>query len=667
MISSSLYKYYRSLNIKINSDIIVDQLGSRMIFIATTDHSFYIYDLEKLNILFIGPYIEKITKSYFYRDVLYISSDTNLMMYKRGALINTIDFKQNIKDIQGLDDVLFILLDNNRLTIYENNITMNDEGVSDCKIEMINEINDVSMMWHPKTYINKILIQKDDKFLMFNFIKNKIIYEFKSIDIDLLKIKNTRVVDIVGIIYENRLDIVNLKQDKILYTLELRENGGFFVNLDFCDDKLMYVQHNTLFLYDLVNKYKILHKSGILNAQFIDETYILVTTPSEISIYEINNGKLDMIKNKIMNISGINNMEFINNKNFVLVNGNSVVRYSLVNDINSNKIIINKDDYDIEPIKSSCYKDNIVVYKKNMLWKIDLVNNRSTFLLRNEIKDFSLYKERILFVTEKYNIMNINSKLVHYKMEKIFDNVIYHGDYVISYNANMINIFNYINKKQYNLNANEIVKIRVVDNFVCVQTKFNLLFYNFDESECFRIYNIQNIIDFDINNKILCVLDKKHIYIYDILSNIEIDKMNLLHECKFIRFSSDSFFIVVVSNEDEVLILSKKVYKIENNSDENILNDNMINLEISEQSNNVRWNINELFNITYKDLDLHNILEDILNNLDKDYLKYNTILNKVIKKYYKSFNKDLLGKFYEKYKEISKKYMDEYIRCTKYY
>lgn len=666
MISSSLYKYYRSLNIKISNDIIVDQLGSCMIFIATTNHSFYIYDIEKFKLLFIGPYIEKISKSYFYRDVLYISSDTNLLMYKRGSLINKIDFEQNIKDVQCLDDILFVLLDNNKLTIYENIITLNEYGFSDCKIEIINVLDGVSIMWHPKTYVNKILIQKYDKILMYNFIKNKIIYEFKSTKPDILKIKNTKIVDVIGLIYENRIDIVNLKQDKILYTLEFTGNGGSFFNLDFSDDKLIYVQNNTLFLYDLVNKYKILHKSGILNAQFIDNDYILVTTPSEILIYEINNGRLDMIKNKIMHISGINNMEFINNKNFILVNGNSVVRYNLVNDNNSNKIIINRDDLEIESVKSSCYKDNIIVYKKNTLWKIDLVNNRSTFLLRNEIKDLSLYKERILFVTEKYNIMNINSKLIHYKLDKRFDNVIYYENYVISFNENMISIINYIDKKQYSLNVNEIVKIRVVDNFVCVLTKLNLLFYNFDELEYFRVYNIKNIIDFDIKNKILSVLDRNYIYIYDILSNIEIDKINLIHECKFIRFSSDNFFIVVVTNKDEVLLLSNKVYKIENNFDEIVLNDVMINSDLSEQVNKVRWNINDIFNITYKDLDLNNILEDILNNLNDDYLKYNTILNKVIKKYYKSFDKDLLSKFYEKYKEISKKYMDEYIRCTKY-
>ena len=61
------------------------------------------------------------------------------------------------------------------------------------------------------------------------------------------------------------------------------------------------------------------------------------------------------------------------------------------------------------------------------------------------------------------------------------------------------------------------------------------------------------------------------------------------------------------------------------------------------------------------------IIDDIFCNLESNYLKYNALLNLVLKKYYKKISKEKIKEIYEKYKIISKKYLENYIRCIKYY
>jgi len=255
---------------------------------------------------------------------------------------------------------------------------------------------------------------------------------------------------------------------------------------------------------------------------------------------------------------------------------------------------------------------------------------------------------------------------VHYKLEKKYSKVCYYEDFIISYTDKEIFIQNITNKHSYEIYLLDITNIRVLEGFICISTKFALFFYNFNETESFRKFSIENILDWDINNKILCVLQKRSIYIYDILSNILIDKITNEADMKYIRFSKDNFFLLVVTESDEIIMLCNKVFNTKYKEEtENILNIDLLSLDNKPESAN--WNINEIFNIKYQTIDIDEIIDDIFCNLESNYLKYNALLNLVLKKYYKKISKEKIKEIYEKYKIISKKYLENYIRCIKYY
>lgn len=671
MINSSIYKFYRSLNIKIQKDIIIDKLGSSVIFIIAAHNSFYIYDIEKFNILLISPYIPLIEKIYFYRDVVYVISNKDILVYKRAVLFHTMHFDRQVRSINFLDCFLFVILSDGNMFIYETSNFCCDDTSIKCDTTYLSTLEGVKTIYHPQTYINKIVIQYNDKLVLYNFIKNKVIYEYKNIKSNFIKLAETKVLDIIGVLYNDRIDIFNLKQDKIVFTINFTQNTtSDFSDIDFSEDKLLFVKDNCLYIYDMINKYQICYKNNVFNAKFIDDTYILIITESEIFISEIINGKLNTIKYKLINVPNIIGIEFINNKNFIIINKDAVVRYNIYNDNNFAKILIDKNDQDELSdkcsIKYSVYKNNVILYKKNTLFNVDLEYKRSTTLLRNLLENISLYKERALLVTEKYTLLNIKSKLVHYKLEKKYSKVCYYEDFIISYTDKEIFIQNITNKHSYEIYLLDITNIRVLEGFICISTKFALFFYNFNETESFRKFSIENILDWDINNKILCVLQKRSIYIYDILSNILIDKITNEADMKYIRFSKDNFFLLVVTESDEIIMLCNKVFNTKYKEEtENILNIDLLSLDNKPESAN--WNINEIFNIKYQTIDIDEIIDDIFCNLESNYLKYNALLNLVLKKYYKKISKEKIKEIYEKYKIISKKYLENYIRCIKYY
>ncbi|WUR03594.1 U3 small nucleolar RNA-associated protein 21 (UTP21) [Vairimorpha necatrix] len=678
MINSLVYKYYRSLNCKIQNDFLIDKLGSTNIFILQTDNSFAIYDIEKLNTLFIGPYISEMNDMYFYGDILYITSNEKLLLYKRGVLIYTLKYEEKIKYVRRLGNILFVVFLSGQMNIYDILLTYSEDMALNCHTEEIGRLEDVINIHHPMTYINKFVVEQKDQIIIYNFIKKKIVYQLKNIQPGYIKIIDTKTIDLIGVLYEDKIDIINLKQDKILYTLDIStelKNQKNFINLDFSDDKLLYVKDETLHVFDLMNKYKILSKDGVQNAKFIDNQYLLVSTGTEISICDINNSKINIIKNKILNVPEIRGLDVINNKNIVIISDNSVIRYNLYNDNDTMKIEINKHSTILDKFndnknstkleKFSVDKNNVVCYKYNTLYRVDLLNNRSETLLRHKIGNMSLYRDRVLFLTEKCNIMNINSKLIHYKLDKRYENVRYHKDYVISYTDNKVNVLNYITKKEYEIEISDIIKIDIKEEFVCIQTKSSLLFYNFDETVYFRKYSISNILDWDINNKTLCILQESKVLIYEIISNLLIDEISTKSKMKFIRFSRDNFFIVLVSEIDEILLLCTKVYQVDQYDHfEDNINLDMLNLESNPVSAN--WNINEIFNIKYNEFSINDLLDDIIFNLEDDYIRYNLLLNKVLKKYYKEIDKGKLREIYEKYIVISDKYTENYIRCIKY-
>lgn len=642
MINSTLYKYYRYLNINIRNDLLLEQLGNKIVFVLITDHTFYIYDLERLNLLFIGPYIKEIEKVFFNRDCLYLTYGKNVSLYKRGIIIDKFQFENKIKDLYFVGNALFIIF-NDLVKLYESDIFFN-----------------ASFIFHPKTYINKLIILQDNKVLLYNFIKNKIIYEFKNIRSDFIKMYNTKILDIISVVYKNKIDIVNLKLDSVLFSLNL--NYTSFINIDFSDDKMLVVVDNTLIIYDLIYKQEILQKQYILNCRFIDNQYVLLITKTNISIYEICNKKLNIIKDKIIFMNNIQNFIFYLSKNIVLANNNEILRYDLYNDNNYAKLTYDKTD-DKNLCKFLASGSNIVIYKNFNLIKIDLLNKRSDFILREKFEHISLNNDRVLVLTNCLYAINIKSKLIHFKIDKYYENFIFMDNNIISYKEKNIYIYNLKMKKEFTVNIKSFIElIKVKDNIIMVKTSENLFFYNI--TNLLRKFTLSNIIDWDINNKMLCVLCTNSIYIYDLLSNIILDKIIINCTFKFIRFSNDNFFILLVNEKDEIVMLCRKLYET-TYFDEDICID-YENINYNKQINTIKWNINDDIHINYKNLDLFEILYDALQKLDKDYEQCTLIINDLIKKYHSQLDKNMLKEFYYKYKHATQIFIENYIRCINY-
>ncbi|EOB11173.1 WD repeat-containing protein 36 [Nosema bombycis CQ1] len=360
-------------------------------------------------------------------------------MYQRSSKIGNFDYKEEIKQVMCIGEIV-ITLHKNRIEYrrIESGRDKDGEGeINDQKIDndlIINEdsfTTPILYLHHPMAYLNKILLISDSQTSLYNFIKKKEIYKFKSFKKGVCVVRNTKVVDLVGVGYTNgQIDIINLKKDEILFSFkDLKVKD--LKDLDFSNEKMCVVGGGDLYLFDLIEKRLIL-KTRAVSGKFIGEDYLLISkgdkdievdkdNPTEIkeknplidnniSLFKIHNNSLNLIKVKNNLKSDILFLEEGSLDNtFVVVSKGEVFKYNTGNTLSYQKL---KFKGKIE--KMSFKGGEGVLYGDKILYKL---GTSIKYALNSEIDLITNYKEISgILVDGVIIILNLNTKMIYKKI-----------------------------------------------------------------------------------------------------------------------------------------------------------------------------------------------------------------------------------------------------------
>lgn len=680
MIESEIYKYYRNLNkLTPKNEVLVEQMGSENIFISVTDNTFYIYDVNKFNILFMGPYIPGVESYYFYKDILYISSGNRILMFKRGLKVDEIVLEMGITAVKIVcfGEAICVLSEDKRLFIYLGG-----------DFQLLRVLEDVKDICHPITYVNKLVIVFSNEVILYNIMKDKRIYTYKNIEADVISIKESKNIDIVGIGYPERVDIVDLKKDKILSSY--KTNNSSFI--DFSSNRML-VCNGDLHIFDLEKKKKIITERNIHSSKFIDDRYILKVSKDKISVDEIEGYKLDVIKKMDIGSNGILEVGFLNRKNLIVVDTSSVSCYNLYNDSSNYKIPCGG-------ITNCKINGEVAIIagerEIKKLLRLDFNNKKLQLVLKSRIEDMEVYEDACIFSSKKIYLVGLNSGVVrevldspkfHYRDLKIFK------DYIFMNTKEFLLIIK--GKEEYKLMEKDITFYKVYEDVLILQKPSSLLFYKYQDGniECFRVFNTREVFDFDVdpNLKLLAVLEDSVVSIYDIATTLIKEKIELPRKFKLLRISNDLFFLVLVDFDDSIILLSNKLastkkkgsgysnllttlsatsrsQNLENGVKklDSCLSNSLIFLQMHKTDTNKIELISKImddgFIRSLSREDVMNILELILENLDNFFELSQFILNRILRfKYkYSILEKEDLSKFYTRYSVVSNRFLEDY-------
>lgn len=397
---------------------------------------------------------------------------------------------------------------------YNNNIELVNKkyfGINNNKwgniIDIYENIN--YDIYFPMTDVNKIyyfILVKNHNLIKYNLINNNISY-------DLIIGENLNKYSFI--VNENNLCL----------------NNNLIININE-ENKYSYY----IYEYDINTKENKYINDGILNIKK-ELIYDIITYNNRNNIYYINNTSNNYIKiiNKLDKVP------------FIILNKNYNYLLNIIDELsNKYEIKIYRDNVSF---KLFDYNDNI-----NLI-NIDNIKNNYNFIINN-IKGKILldenYIKNYIYSDYKYNVLNINNKLVYNNIDYIEKKKI----------DNLNNKINYINKNSLN-------KLLLIDN---IYKKITIII----ESNDLEIGNSFNIL-------LLRDLDRLIIEFDD--NNIETNEINILNG------------IVNVFNKNEVM--SKLTKNFLNTTQKIILKDNSLNkygfikLEcINKINNNFIFNIN---------------------------------------------------------------------------
>lgn len=583
---SELFKKYRIPNqISSSLPLMTQSISGVTHIISVTPISYNIYNAKKMNLVFSGPMFSKIHCAYQRKDLVYICSYGTVYVTSRGEIVRTftpsrrvVQSNKRVRTSEESEENVIsqicefgaiILL----LTATELIVTEELE-----EIYKIDHEDEIAGLFHPHTYLNKVLkILKGGSMILFNIASRKTIYAYQSFESEITTIEQTPVIDIVGIGLESGvIHVFNLKTDKILFSFQAE---GAVRGLSFGGDYFVAITIQGMFIFDLNEKKRIVSRENVvsgnietgkengdtvqricrdnvLSGKFLDEKSLVVSTGNSLAIYEIRNYNLELIKKRKVYNDKIIGMEFIDKKNVILFGPRGV-----------SSMNIYKDEQNFEfkfrgAVEMMDVGSNIVCFGKRCLYSLEFADKNSKFILSKEINCLAVYKDFCCFGRDRIILIHLKSKLVHGKINIDQELIDLAMDFTRIAAATAFGIYLYsfdgvlISKYE----QPGIRSIRLVENFVVMCTESQVLFYDGAISRMFTM--TEEITDYCVSRDLrwIAVLCKKKVFFYDILTMVLLDILTMSEEGKFVRFSPKLDFLLVVSEDDDLVLFSNKSY-----------------------------------------------------------------------------------------------------------
>ncbi|KAJ3223138.1 hypothetical protein HK099_001485 [Clydaea vesicula] len=291
-----IFTPFRALGyITIDVPFSISKRGTSHFLTTCIDHSFQIYDLDKMSLLFVGPKTElSITAIASHNDFTFAACGNSIIAFKRAKEEFTLrqnnynDDKMDldsrhsfsIYELKILGDLILAVCDDNVIRIW-NHITREFHNQI-----LFGSTFQVTTVIHPSTYLNKILVaSQEGKMQLWNINSMRCIYEFeKSFSSPITYICQSPVLDIVAIgTLNGKIAIHNIKLDKELMSFS---QEGKVTAISFRSDEHQHMcsanMNGDVAIWDLDSKtlfhvIKGAHDGLIMSAQFINGQPLLVT------------------------------------------------------------------------------------------------------------------------------------------------------------------------------------------------------------------------------------------------------------------------------------------------------------------------------------------------------------------------------------------------------
>ncbi|KAI8379183.1 Utp21 specific WD40 associated putative domain-containing protein [Radiomyces spectabilis] len=284
---SHIYQPFRAIGYVTNDvPFVVETRGQDHFLTTCVGYNFQIYNLEKMNLLFVGSRTDRaITAMTVGNNVTYTACGNTIIGSKRGKEISRVGGEGSFTIFQLLVLGSYIagLCDDNSLRMWD---------VSSG--EMYTEIEfdagfTASAMIHPSTYLNKILISSTQGTMqIWNIRTNKMIYQFKSFGSPITCLTQSPVVDVVAVgTLEGSVILYNIKMDEKIDSV--RQNDRVTaISFRTDEEQVMATasMHGDVALWDLQNR-RLLHimrgaHDGLISSiAFLSGQPVLVTAGAD--------------------------------------------------------------------------------------------------------------------------------------------------------------------------------------------------------------------------------------------------------------------------------------------------------------------------------------------------------------------------------------------------
>ncbi|KAI5150841.1 U3 small nucleolar RNA-associated protein 21 [Enteropsectra breve] len=576
--------------------------------------------------------------------------------------------------------------------------------------------DDIIDILHPHTYINKILIcHRSGAVDIFNINSKKIIFSF-NLGMEIAALCQTGLLDIVAFMgTDGKIKIMNIKKNKTVLELDnyitkagikndinndtnninikdIKESCVKNCLLRSIDKYLLIIRNEELFMYDLETKKEIFMRERALSAAFINPEMFVVTSADAIEIYEIEN--LKVLKKREMMKETIRSIEKQDDRTMVLVGDSKIFRMSIYRDEQNCYLMRNAEieKYDIN--------GEILIYGKNGVFNIKN-DGKKNFIVDRRFKWVRIYKEYFMGAyNERVMIMNLVSNRIVFEKQINFIDGVFNNEKIVLLDESHLRIFNYSGEetKAYRvagdggilsgMNPGTIkdTKLVLVDNLIVFKNSSTISVICGDK---YKKYQGEEFC-LDNSGKIMGVINSNVLSLIDVVSGEEIERIEMNKMLKSIVFMDDLKFIGLLDVCNEVHLLSNnsyfsngkiaqlsgadasQVYMGSCSANASHKEDLDKNFKTDLESNFYKKML--LYKDNLKEMDMEIIIRGlgreelgeillmIKNNLEKDFIKEQQILNGILR--YRGMEiacdsslNDIYRIIKEKYAELSEDYL----------
>ncbi|KAJ1645421.1 rRNA-processing protein utp21, partial [Coemansia asiatica] len=292
-VGSRLYDPYRAIGYIASNTAHSIQYRGQTAFITTgIGRSFHVYDVEKINLLFVGPHFTSDVVSVLsIGDETFVSTGGRVVVCRRGKQtgeLETVD-RGEISNLMQFGDYIIAISEDNAVVVW--NRTTRELFT---ELEFVSESFQVTSVVHPSTYVNKVVIgSAQGAMQVWNIQTRRCLYEFKSFGSGISCMVQSPVIDVLAIgLLDGRILLHNVKQDRSV--MQLSQEGRVTAVSFRTDDVPMMATANSegdVALWDL-NKKRLLHvlqgahDSNIPSLDFLTSQPLLITSSADNSIKE---------------------------------------------------------------------------------------------------------------------------------------------------------------------------------------------------------------------------------------------------------------------------------------------------------------------------------------------------------------------------------------------